>query len=156
MILRHRTSLIRNLMWLIQRWMVKMLFAVIVVTFSDGVILKMTLYVQAADASWIGADANVRLERIRMSVKKDVDMFDLISRNQAIEAIKNIPDGNWARKVYVNEIKSLPSMEHEIIHCKDCVHHFLYKDKIPCCSIKDYGYGWEDNDYCSRAERIES
>ena len=43
-------------------------------------------------------------------------------------------------------------MEIELIRCKDCKHH-CYVNKIPYCNLIDYGYGWKDNDFCSRAER---
>lgn len=42
----------------------------------------------------------------------------------------------------------------ELIRCKDCKYHH-YDHDIPYCSIKDYGYGWKDEDFCSRAERKE-
>ena len=46
-------------------------------------------------------------------------------------------------------------MEIELIRCKDCKHHHYENNKIPYCNIIDYGYGWEDNDFCSKAERKE-
>ena len=45
-----------------------------------------------------------------------------------------------------------------VIRCKDCKHHHYenhYEYKIPYCNLIDYGYGWTDNDFCSRAERKE-
>lgn len=50
------------------------------------------------------------------------------------------------------QLENLPSVEPEIIMCKDCKHHHYEKD-IPYCDRINYGYGWKDNDYCSRAER---
>lgn len=75
-------------------------------------------------------------------------MSDLISREALCEYCRNTKD----RTVDANDIMRFPSAEPEIIRCKDCVHHF-YSDGIPCCHNADYGYGWEDNDFCSRAER---
>ena len=43
----------------------------------------------------------------------------------------------------------------EIVRCKDCKYH-LYERDIPYCSNIDYGYGWNDEDYCSKGERRES
>jgi len=40
----------------------------------------------------------------------------------------------------------------KIIRCKNCVHHHYDKDKIPYCDNIDYGYGWKDDDFCSKAE----
>jgi len=47
----------------------------------------------------------------------------------------------------------LPSLV-RVIRCKDCKHH-RYDGNIPYCANIDYGYGWEDNDFCSHAERRE-
>ena len=40
----------------------------------------------------------------------------------------------------------------ELVRCKDCKHHHYQRD-IPYCDRIDYGYGWQDNDFCSRGER---
>jgi hypothetical protein len=42
-----------------------------------------------------------------------------------------------------------------LIRCKDCKHHHRDSQGIPYCENIDYGYGWKDEDYCSRAERRE-
>ena len=51
------------------------------------------------------------------------------------------------------ELNSLPSAQPEIIHCRDCKHHHYESKGIPYCDRIDYGYGWKDDDFCSRAER---
>ena len=81
-------------------------------------------------------------------------MSDLIERQKAIEALKDWYDGMIISSFRGIEkvIKALPSAELEIIHCRDCKHHH-YEKNIPYCDRIDYGYGWKDNDYCSRAER---
>lgn len=43
----------------------------------------------------------------------------------------------------------------ELIRCKDCKYHHRDSKGIPYCANIDYGYGWKDEDYCSRAERRE-
>jgi len=62
------------------------------------------------------------------------------------------------RRGQINEdietIKALPSAQPEIIHCRDCKHHHYESKDIPYCDRIDYGYGWKDDDFCSRAERI--
>ena len=40
----------------------------------------------------------------------------------------------------------------EIIYCKHCIYHG-YDKGIPYCAKIDYGYGWEDYDFCSHAEK---
>lgn len=41
----------------------------------------------------------------------------------------------------------------DLIRCKDCKHHHKDRDGCVYCDRIDYGYGWRDDDYCSRAER---
>ena len=41
----------------------------------------------------------------------------------------------------------------EIVRCKDCKHHHYDSKDIPYCDRIDYGYGWKNDDFCSRAER---
>lgn len=47
------------------------------------------------------------------------------------------------------------SAEADIVLCKDCKHHHYSIDNIPYCDRQDYGYGWKDDDYCSRGKRRE-
>ena len=51
--------------------------------------------------------------------------------------------------------KYIKSAQPEIIRCKDCCHHH-YEHEIPYCDQINYGYGWKDDDFCSRAERREN
>lgn len=54
----------------------------------------------------------------------------------------------------LHAIDRLPSMEPEVIHCKDCAYHkYEQGSATPYCSMMDYGYGWQDDDFCSRAKR---
>lgn len=43
----------------------------------------------------------------------------------------------------------------KVIRCKNCIHHHYEKGEIPYCDRIDYGYGWKDKDFCSRAVRWE-
>lgn len=101
-------------------------------------------------------------------------MRDLISRQAAIDAVNMYYDefheGDPASVEDV--LKALPSAQpercedcenfsktrllipqSEIIRCKDCKHHHYDSKDIPYCDRIDYGYGWKDDDFCSRAER---
>ena len=40
-----------------------------------------------------------------------------------------------------------------LIRCKDCKHHRYDNDGIPYCLRLDYGYGWGDDDFCSRVKK---
>lgn len=43
----------------------------------------------------------------------------------------------------------------EIVRCKDCIYHHYTNDSahIPYCELIDYGYGWKDDEFCSRGKR---
>lgn len=43
----------------------------------------------------------------------------------------------------------------KIVRCKDCIYHHYTNDSthIPYCELIDYGYGWQDDDFCSRGKR---
>ena len=82
-------------------------------------------------------------------------MRDLISRQAAIDEIKALYE--WHDTVTedrtIDHLKRLPSAEPEIVRCKNCKHHHYDSKDIPYCDRIDYGYGWKDDDFCSRAER---
>lgn len=42
----------------------------------------------------------------------------------------------------------------ELIRCKDCIHHHIDNDGCQYCDRVDYGYGWKDEDFCSKAEAV--
>ena len=98
-------------------------------------------------------------------------MDDVISRQQAIEAVQNRHMMLSKEKILlINDLEKLPSAQPErIIHCKDCKHWIPYdwmfsevwqsknivdypEDEIgcDCCDM-----AMKANDYCSRAERRE-
>ena len=57
-----------------------------------------------------------------------------------------------SRKNVVGKAVQISSIQFKIIRCKDCKHHRYDADGIPYCINADYGYGWRDDDYCSKAE----
>ena len=68
----------------------------------------------------------------------------------------------WKDKTFTAEVDTSGwSKEHwqailgliPIIRCKDCKHHGEQYGNGYC--MKDGCYGWDDEDYCSRAERKE-
>ena len=54
-------------------------------------------------------------------------------------------------------INSQPTIQPEIIHCKDCKHSLKSAGYMGTgyylCGKNPVKYDWEDNDFCSRAER---
>lgn len=92
-------------------------------------------------------------------------MTDLISRAEAISAIcedgtKLEREGRYillmaSRKQRDADILSaLPTVDAvPVVRCKDCKHHHYSVCEIPYCDRIDYGYGWKDEDFCSRGER---
>ena len=90
---------------------------------------------------------------------------DTISRQAAIEAIHEDADwlaaqgSDWQVERMERDksiLKSLPSAEPEIIHCKDCKHYYYADNRIPqeqMCTCDLDGDRWSPNSYCSFAER---
>jgi hypothetical protein len=71
-------------------------------------------------------------------------MDDLISREDAIDAIYEHEFANWCDKDEVSTVlNDLPSAQPEIIRCKDCLIHGV-------CS---YERGLGENGFCSQAKR---
>lgn len=56
---------------------------------------------------------------------------------------------------FIDWIDEAPTVEPEIIRCENCKHHHRDNSGVYYCEIKDYGYGWGLNDFCSDAERRE-
>ena len=96
-------------------------------------------------------------------------MNDLISRQQAIKALNTQAEemSHWSERYQeqrkgvltaVNIIVDCPSVQPDIIYCKDCKHHWTYKcmDGMPIenCDLKQTFYD-ANIDYCSLAERRE-
>jgi len=81
---------------------------------------------------------------------------DAISRQKAIDALTEYGNG---RAVFISvgeaviRIEQLPSAQPEIIRCKDC--RYYDHEGLQCLDIYGYGRRWEENDWCSYAERRE-
>ena len=103
-------------------------------------------------------------------------MNDLISRQQAIDAVKSRKTAeqssagimrNAVVDFCVDIIKKLPSAQPEIIRCKDCKHwmpyEWMFREVWQSKNIADYpedeigcdccDMAMKANDFCSRAER---
>ena len=100
------------------------------------------------------AEAMVKEAENSKELSKTQKALDTISRQEAIDALmdefKRVPTTAIRAK---NRIERLSSAEPEIIHCRDCKHHHYESKGIPYCDRIDYGYGWKDDDFCSRSER---
>ena len=63
-------------------------------------------------------------------------MKELIFKKDAINKIMAVPDGNWKSERYAKEIEKIPSVQSEIIHCKDCVYsHMTYSGECKYCDM---------------------
>jgi len=93
-------------------------------------------------------------------------MSDLISREAVLKHIEKIRQGaqmmDDIRRASIimngmdlceGAVRNQPSAQPEVIHCRECRHHHYESKDIPYCDRIDYGYGWKDNDFCSKAER---
>ena len=89
-------------------------------------------------------------------------MSDLIERQAAIDVALNFfveyLSGAFhedSQEELIGIFQRMPSAQPKSIQCKDCKYHRYDNNKIPYCINIDYGYGWKDDDFCSRAERRE-
>lgn len=54
------------------------------------------------------------------------------------------------------EIEQMPTVDAEpVIRCKDCIYYLAKGEERYCHRYGYYGYGWKEDDFCSRAERKE-
>lgn len=64
----------------------------------------------------------------------------------------NLPD-DWIEQI-VDRLRNDPDAEWvEIIRCKDCKYYKSYGDDVRYCFKHDDDILWQDDDFCSRAER---
>lgn len=63
----------------------------------------------------------------------------------------NIPplDFKGIAEYFAKQINAMPE---QLIRCKNCKYHRKDKDSIPYCCRLGYGYGWQDDDFCSCAK----
>ena len=93
-------------------------------------------------------------------------MSDLISRKAVLKHIEKIRQGaqmtDDIRRASIimngmdlceEAVRNQPSAQPEVIHCRECRHHHYESKDIPYCDRIDYGYGWKDNDFCSKGKR---
>lgn len=92
-------------------------------------------------------------------------MNDLISRKMAIYQFRLVvedEEGNWTADDAVEMLERLPSLEPEIIRCKDCTYFRKAKDpfqmrQVCWCKLRVLGrrehLPINDETYCSMAER---
>lgn len=86
-------------------------------------------------------------------------MDNLISRQKVLNTVFSMlcrwdtEDPDDLKNMLLLAFQELPAVDAvPVIRCKYCKHHG-YKGGIPYCSKQDYGYGWEDNDFCSKGDR---
>lgn len=83
-------------------------------------------------------------------------MTDTISRQATIDAFYLYPNINWTTLDILKKINEIPTIQPEIVRCKDCEHGVL-DDGFPhqyFCVFK--GDEWNNADYfCGHAKRKE-
>jgi hypothetical protein len=77
---------------------------------------------------------------------------DCISRREVFDLIRQYGDLADTTSLW-ERIEELPTVKPNVIRCKDCKHHRYDNDGIPYCLRLDYGYGWGDDDFCSRVKK---
>ena len=81
-------------------------------------------------------------------------MNDLISRQAAIDAIMGEPTDAHYPSWYAERLEQLPSVQPEIIRCKDCRYYQDNNDGYPHINCKwDANETPDADDFCSGAER---
>lgn len=92
----------------------------------------------------------------------DADAFKDYIRG-ACEEMKHLykDNGAWAKEItesFCKDIDEQPTIQPEIVRCKDCKHHWTHKcmDSMPIerCDLEQTFYDAE-HDFCSLAERRE-
>lgn len=81
-------------------------------------------------------------------------MSDLVSRQAAIDAVNELTYPSSLLDVK-RKLLYLPSAQPEIIKCRDCKHYISGSDDVRYCFNHDDDILWQDDDFCSRAERRE-
>ena len=79
-------------------------------------------------------------------------MSDLISRGKLFNLLAPVQTLGEAYGI----IQGMDTVDAVPVRCKDCKHHHYEKHfdkRIPYCDRINYGYGWQDDDFCSRGER---
>ena len=113
------------------------------------------------------AMSSALLDGANIGVKKGVKM-DLIDRQAAIDAMtntlwhypnecyRNLNEYEFAKGLSELGLKSVPSAQYEIIHCKDCKYYksFEYTGFLACHYTVGGMVRRHADDFCSRAERI--
>ena len=91
----------------------------------------------------------------RMGRLVDIDRLcdDLVKRWSIADKKKEDTIRAVMADVVTPIVASQPTVDAvEVVRCKDCRHHH-YQHGIPYCDRIDYGYGWQDYDFCSHGER---
>lgn len=82
-----------------------------------------------------------------------------MTREEAIKRVKGYLTDYFPADCYGEVEEIIKALEQnrqdaksEIMRCKNCKHHhYEYKlDGLPYCDKFDYGYGWSDDDFCSK------
>ena len=81
-------------------------------------------------------------------------MSDLISRQEAIDAMESINDSICEQQA-IDALCELPSAQPAIIRCKDCKHKEHCFSMVHMCEKNQRNYVNRDIDYCSYGERSE-
>lgn len=94
-------------------------------------------------------------------------MIDLISRQAAIDAMtntlwhypnecyRNLNEYEFAKGLAELGLKSVPTVQSEIIRCKDCKHYKAldYTGRLACHYVIGYTVIRNMDDFCSKAEK---
>ena len=106
-------------------------------------------------------DMAIEALQLQQDCKAMDDSIDCISRQEALnirfsDAINNDGVLYVPLRDFTDGLKTLPSAQSEIIHCRDCKHHWTYRcmGDFPteACELEQTFYD-ANVDFCSLAER---
>lgn len=75
------------------------------------------------------------------------------SVNMAIALLKEQQETISSFQGTIHKLNAALEEQAEIVRCGECIYHHYTNDRIPYCELIDYGYGWKDNDFCSRGKK---
>lgn len=114
-------------------------------------VLKNTAWLGSAELVGDVTEAvRMAVEALKTQLPKEDTTSDCISRQEAIR----IASGYCHFTNVAKELEKLPSVQPDIIHCKDCKHsEHWYRDKSRCFLWHEEGIDVFEDGFCNYAER---
>lgn len=73
--------------------------------------------------------------------------------SDALELLKEQQETISSFQGTIRKLNAALEEQAEIVRCGECIYHHYENNRIPYCELIDYGYGWHDDDFCSRGKK---